>query len=78
MRKRKRFVLCVRNGSYKASLEPRKVYRVLDDPGAEARSLLRVVDESGEDYLFPARLFVQIEVPAEAAPAFSEGAAASR
>ena len=78
MRKRKRFVLCVRKGSYKASLEPRKVYRVLDDPGAEVRSLLRVVDESGEDYLFPARLFVRIEVPAEATPAFSEVGAASR
>jgi hypothetical protein len=66
-----RFVLCVKNGSYKASLEPRKVYRVLRDPAAEAKSLLRVVDDSGEDYLFPADLFVPIEVPAKAIPAFA-------
>ena len=72
MRKRKgRFVLCVQSGTYKASLEPRKVYRVLDDPAAEAKSLLRVVDESGEDYLFPADLFVPIEVPEQAEPVFA-------
>jgi hypothetical protein len=72
MRKRKgRFVLCVQSGTYKASLEPRKVYRVLDDAEAEARSLLRVVDESGEDYLFPVGLFVPIEVPEQAEPVFA-------
>jgi hypothetical protein len=65
-----RYVICVRNGTYRASLQPRKVYRVLEDPTAEARSLLRVVDESGEDYLFPSDLFVPIEVPAKARPAF--------
>jgi hypothetical protein len=73
-----RFVLCIDSGTYKASLEPRKVYRVLPDPAAEARSLLRVVDESGEDYLFPSRLFVPIELPANAAPAFATQASASR
>ncbi len=78
MRKKERFVLCISNGSYKASLEPRKVYRVLEDPRAEGRSLLRVIDESGEDYLFPARLFVPIKLPVEAGPAFSKLAAASR
>ena len=77
-RKKNRFVLCVRSGSYKASLEPRKVYRVLEDARAEANSLLRVVDESGEDYLFPAKLFVPIDLPAEAIPAFAAGATASR
>ncbi len=76
MAKRKhRFVLCVKAGTYKASLEPRKVYRVVEDPVAEAKSLLRVIDESGEDYLFPANLFVPIQVPDRAIPAF--GAAAS-
>ena len=54
-----RFVLCVKAGTYKASLEPRKVYRVVEDAVAEAKSLLRVVDESGEDYLLPASLFQQ-------------------
>lgn len=77
-RKKNRFVLCVRSGSYKASLEPRKVYRVLEDARAEASSLLRVVDESGEDYLFPAELFVPIDLPAEAIPAFAAGASTSR
>ena len=48
MARRRRLVLCVRNGTYKASLEPRKIYRVVDDPAAESRSLLRVIDESGE------------------------------
>ena len=61
-KRNRRFVLCLRAGTYKASLEPRKVYRVVEDPVAEAKSLLRVVDESGEDYLFPAPL-VPIEVP---------------
>jgi len=77
MARRRRFVLCVRNGTYKASLEPRKIYRVVDDPRAEARSLLRVIDESGEDYLFPARLFVPIELPASAMPAFSASSGAT-
>ncbi len=72
MGKRKgRFVLCLESGTYKASLEPRKVYRVLEDPAAEAKSLLRVVDESGEDYLFPAGLFVPIEVPEQAETVFA-------
>ncbi len=62
MTKRKdRFVLCVECGDYQASLEPRKVYRRLDDPAAEAKGLLRVVDESGEDYLFGARMLISSE-----------------
>lgn len=73
-----RFALCVSNGTYKASLEPRKVYRVLPDPVAEAKSLLRVVDESGEDYLFPASLFVPIDVPDSATPVFETEASTAR
>ena len=69
----RRYVLCVRVGSYRASLEPRKVYRVLEDAAGEKRSLVRVIDESGEDYLFPANLFVPIELPAKARPAFTQG-----
>jgi hypothetical protein len=65
-----RFVLSLRRGTYKASLQPRKVYRLVDDPVAEGRGLLRVVDESGEDYLFPSQLFVPIELPAKAVSAF--------
>lgn len=77
-RKKNRFVVCVKSGTYRASLQPRKIYRVLDDPPAEAEGLLRVIDESGEDYLFPAELFVAIEVPAKAAPAFREESVISR
>ncbi len=79
MTKRKdRFVLCVECGDYQASLEPRKVYRQLSDPAAEAKGLLRVVDESGEDYLFPEKLFVPIDIPEKAAPAFAAHAPANR
>lgn len=66
------FVLCIQHGGYEASLEPRKVYRALPDAEAESHGLVRVIDESGEDYLFPATLFVRIQVPAEAEEVFSE------
>lgn len=49
--------MCVRNTGFGASLEVRKLYPVVDDPGAEANDLIRVIDESGEDYVYPARLF---------------------
>lgn len=52
------FVLCVDNRGYGVSLEQRKVYRAMSDPAAEKHAMIRVVDESSEDYLFPARLFV--------------------
>ena len=54
-----RYVICVRNGTYRASLEPRKVYRVIEDPADES-SLTRVIDESGEDYLYPRDYFVRV------------------
>jgi len=66
------FLLCVKNEAYPASLEVRKVYRALPDPVAAARGFARVVDESGEDYLFPADYFVAAELPREAAGAFAE------
>ncbi|HEX9669958.1 MAG TPA: hypothetical protein VGC93_10790 [Thermoanaerobaculia bacterium] len=65
------FVLCLEHGGYEASLEPRKVYRAVADSEAEAHGLIRVIDESGEDYLFPAHLFVRIQVPEQAEKAFS-------
>lgn len=69
--RKQRFVLCVKNETYEASLEPRKVYRMLRDTKAERHGLVRVVDESGEDYLYPGDFFVTIELPKEAAPAFA-------
>ena len=55
-----RFVVCVRNGDYPAALELRKVYRVVGDERASKRRLVRVVDESGEDYLYPREWFVEV------------------
>jgi hypothetical protein len=65
-----RFGVCVKNRGYPASLEARKIYEMLADPWAAARGLVRVIDESGEDYLFPAKYFVPIELPPSAARHF--------
>jgi hypothetical protein len=58
------FVVCLRNEGYEASLERNKIYRVLPDRDAQRHGQVRVIDESGEDYLFDADRFVAIEVPA--------------
>jgi hypothetical protein len=58
-----RFVVCVRNRGYEASLERNKIYAVVPDEDAERDGDVRVIDESGEDYLFSANRFVAIEVP---------------
>ena len=61
------YVLCIDNGGYPESLEVRKVYSVLPDELAEARQYVRVIDETGEDYLYPSKYFVPIQVSPEAA-----------
>jgi hypothetical protein len=61
-RGRARFALCVRNEGYPAGLELRKVYRVLADEQASKLHHLRVIDESGEDYLYPEDYFVFIRL----------------
>ena len=58
-----RFVVCVNNDGYQASLERNKIYVALPDPEAESAGDIRVIDESGEDYLFSAKRFVAIELP---------------
>ena len=58
-----RFVVCVNNAGYPASLELHKIYRAVLDPGAARDGDVRVVDESGEDYLYPAKWFVSVELP---------------
>lgn len=55
-------VVCRSNEGYAASLEPRKLYAVIDDPHARAKGLLRIIDETGEDYLYPSELFMPIEL----------------
>jgi hypothetical protein len=67
------YVLCIDNGGYPESLEVRKVYAVLPDERAEARQYLRVIDETGEDYLYPSKYFVPIQLPPEAAKVLPAG-----
>ncbi|HVP54491.1 MAG TPA: hypothetical protein VMU45_05785 [Candidatus Eisenbacteria bacterium] len=57
------FVVCVDNSEYPASLELRKLYQVIEDPAAAKPQMLRIVDESGEDYPYPAECFVAVSLP---------------
>ena len=59
----KTLVVCVENGGYRASLERRKIYLALRDPCAERHELIRVIDESGDDYLYPSAFFRSIALP---------------
>ena len=61
------YALCIDNGGYPESLEVRKVYPVLPDDRAAANHYIRIIDETGEDYLYPAKYFVFVEVPEQAA-----------
>ena len=54
------FAVCLRNAGFGASLEVRKLYAVVDDPDAELNDLIPVIDESGEDYVYPADLFQKL------------------
>ena len=58
-----RFAICIDNTEYPVSLELHKVYRVLPDKDAERDGDLRVIDESGEDYLYPASYFALVDLP---------------
>jgi len=62
-RGQRHFAICVRNRGYRASLELRKLYPVLPDAFADEHQMIRVVDESGEDYLYPSTYFVRVELP---------------
>lgn len=61
-----RFAVCINNAEYPASLELHKIYRVQPDEDATRDGDLRVVDESGEDYLYPAKYFVLMSLPQSA------------
>ena len=61
----KHFVICLSSGKTPASLEPGKVYERLLDADVEGTGMLRIIDESCEDYLHPARLFGRISLPIE-------------
>jgi hypothetical protein len=66
MSESKHFAICIHNGEYAGTLELRKVYEVLEDASAEKRNYMRVIDESGEDYLYPKTWFVSVAVPENA------------
>lgn len=61
----RRFVVCIQNEEYAASLEARKLYEMIPDSKAESHQQLRVIDESGEDYLYPKKYFISIDLPSE-------------
>ena len=60
-----KYVVCIKNGDYLASLEVRKIYRALPDDFAAKHDMVRVIDESEEDYLFPSSYFAAIELTEE-------------
>lgn len=66
------FVVCLTNRGFEASLVTRRIYRTLPDDSAAARGMLRVIDESAEDYLYPTSLFVPIDVPREVEATFEK------
>jgi len=57
------FVVCINNSDYPASLELHKIYRVIADKDVEDEGDIRIIDESGEDYIYPSSYFVPIQVP---------------
>ncbi len=69
-----KFVVCVKNKDYAASLELRKLYQVVSDETASKLHQIRVIDESGEDYLYPEEYFVAVQLPLAAEKAIRRAA----
>ena len=69
-RTRSRYVLCISNVGYAASLEPRKVYESIPDAEGARHGLVRVIDESGGDYLYPRDMFAPVKLSRAIARAF--------
>ena len=72
-----KFVVCINNENYAASLELHKIYRVVPDKDAEQDGHIRIVDESGEDYLFEADRFLPVDLPAKTVRALNRSFARS-
>jgi hypothetical protein len=70
-----KFAICVKNKDYAASLELRKLYQVVSDEVAAKLHQIRVIDESGEDYLYPEEYFVAVQLPQSAERAIRRAAA---
>jgi hypothetical protein len=71
---RTKYLLCIKNDGYRASLEPRKLYARIPDKQAENHDLVRVTDESGEDYLYPSSLFVPVSLSSKVIKAMATSA----
>ena len=69
-----KFVICIENQDYPVSLEKRKIYAVVPDPEAEEMGHIRVVDESGEDYLYPSSCFIDAYLPKDVQAAIVKAA----
>ena len=65
MSAKKQYALCINNKDYEASLIPRKIYEIIPDERAEQDDFVRIIDESGEDYLYHTSHFVFIQLPLE-------------
>ena len=65
------YVVCIANRGYRVSLVVRRLYRVIPDKDAAQRGLVRVVDESGDDYLYPKKLFAVVDLPNTLAKKFA-------
>jgi len=59
----RQLVICIRNEDYPASLEKRKIYEAIPDPDAVKYNQIRIIDESGEDYLYPEEYFIPVTLP---------------
>ena len=68
------FVVCIKNRGYQASLELRKIYQTVPDNRAAEHGMIRVIDESGEDYLFPSKYFAPIKLPKKLIEALASAA----
>ena len=69
-----KFLICIDNSDYPASLERRKIYQALPDSDAEKNKYVRVIDESGEDYLYPASCFIEADLSKEVLSAVTKAA----
>jgi len=72
---KQKFLLCIDNEGYEASLEARKLYEMIPDKEAERHNQVRIIDESGEDYLYPSRFFVPVRLSMQAKNKILEKAA---
>jgi len=69
-----KLLICIENTDHPASLEKRKIYELLPDSTAEKIGQVRIIDESGEDYLYPSKLFIEVHLPKAVQAAVIEAA----